>query len=216
MMSVSVYYNKVFMLQAIQNKRVKICLLLLISFGILSLLVSFFLPAYRELVYLFWLSVTSNMVIPFTLQEPLLLLYGQLYSPFLVTIIAVIATIIMESINYQILVPVLEINKIKIFREKRFYQLVESYFSKFPFLSLVASCLAPVPLFPFRLLAVTTRYPIKKYILSIFIGRIPLYYLLALTGQMLNLPSWIYITSIAGVFAMMLLKKLDKRMKGSN
>jgi len=215
-MSVYVNYHKVFMLQMIHSKRVRICLLLLISFGILSLFVSFFLPMYRELVYLFWLSITSNMVVPFTLQEPLLLLYGQLYSPFLVTIIAVIAVVIMEFINYQILVPVLEINKIKIFREKRFYQLVELYFSKFPFLSLVVSCLAPIPLFPFRILAVTTRYPIKKYILSIFIGRMPLYYLLALTGQILNLPTWIYITSIAGVFAIMLLKKLNKKMKASN
>lgn len=215
-MSVSVNYHKVFMLQAIQSKRIRICLFLLMSFGILSLLVSFFLPAYRELVYLFWLSITSNTVVPFTFQEPLLLLYGQLYSPFLVTIIAVIAVVIMEFINYQILVPVLEINKIKIFRKKRFYQLVELYFSKFPFLSLVVSCLAPIPLFPFRILAVTTRYPVKKYILSIFIGRTPLYYLLALTGQILNLPTWIYIISIAGVFAIMLLKKLNKKIKESN
>jgi len=207
-MSVCITPYKEFMLQAIKSKRVKTCLILLVSFGIMTLLVSFFLPIYQGLTHLFWLSIISNTVIPLTPNEPIVLLYGQLYSSLLVAIISTIAVSLIEFINYQILVPVLEINKIKIFREKRSFQRAEYYFNKLPFTSLVVSCLTPIPFFPFRILAVTTGYSIIKYVSSVFVGRFPRYYILAFTGKMLNLPTWVYITIIIIVLVIALAKNL--------
>jgi membrane protein YqaA with SNARE-associated domain len=206
----SVYINpyKNFVLQAIKNKRVKTCLILLVSFVIITLLVSFFLPIYQGLTHLFWLSIISNTLIPLTPHEPILLLYGKLYSSLLVAIVATIAVSLIEFINYQILVPVLEINKIKIFREKRSFQRAEYYFNRIPFMSLVISCLTPIPFFPFRILAVTIGYSIKKFVFSVIVGRFPRYYVIAFTGKILNLPTWVYITVIITVLVIVLAKNL--------
>jgi membrane protein YqaA with SNARE-associated domain len=207
-MSVCITPYKEFIFQAIKNNQVKTCLVLLASSGIITLLVSFFLPIYQGLVNLFWLSIISNTVVPLTPNEPIVLLYGQLYAPLLVAIISTIAVSLVEFVNYQILVPVLEIDKIKIFREKRSFQRAEYYFNKLPFMSLVVSCLTPIPFFPFRIVAVTTRYSTIKYVLSVFIGRLPRYYILAFTGKMLNLPTWVYITVIIIVLIIALVKNL--------
>jgi membrane protein YqaA with SNARE-associated domain len=206
-MSVCASHYRYMMIQAVQSKRVKICLILLVSFGIITLLFSCLLPAYRGLACLFWLSIISNTVIPLTPHEPILLLYGQLYSPLLVAICATIAVSLIEYINYQILVPVIELKKAKSFREKRYFQRAEHYFNKLPFTSLIVSCITPVPFFPFRILAVTTGYSIKRYVFSIFVGRIPRYYVLALTGQMLNLPTWVYIAVMIAFLVILLGRK---------
>ena len=212
-MSVCASHYKGVMIQAIQSKRVRTCLILLASFGIITLLFSYLLPAYRGLAHLFWLSIISNTVIPLTPHEPILLLYGQLYSPLLVAICATIAVSLIEYINYQILVPTLDLKRAKSFREKRYFQRAEHYFNKLPFISLIVSCITPVPFFPFRILAVTTGYSIKRYVFSIFVGRIPRYYVLALTGKMLNLPTWVYIAVIIAFLAILLIKKLNERFK---
>ena len=103
--------------------------------------------------------------------------------------------------------------KAKSFREKRYFQRAEHYFNKLPFTSLVVSCITPIPFFPFRILAVTTGYSIKRYVFSIFVGRIPRYYVLALTGKWLNLPTWVYIAVIIAFLAILLIKKLNERLK---
>jgi membrane protein YqaA with SNARE-associated domain len=208
MMSIYITQYKKFVLQAIKKKQVKTCLSLLFSFGIITSLVSIFLPRYQGLTHLFWLSIISNTVIPFTPHEPILLLYGKLYLSLSVAIVATIAVSLIEFINYQILVPVLEINKIKIFREKRSFQRAEYYFNKIPFMSLVVSCLTPVPFFPFRILAVTTGYSIKKFVFSVIVGRFPRYYIIAFTGKILNLPTWVYIAVIITVLVIVLVKNL--------
>ena len=212
-MSVCASHYKGVMIQAIQSKRVRTCLILLASFGIITFLFSYLLPAYRGFIYLFWLSIISNTVIPLTPHEPILLLYGQLYSPLLVAICATIAVSLIEYINYQILVPILDLKKAKSFREKRYFQRAEHYFNKIPFTSLIVSCITPIPFFPFRILAVTTGYSIKRYVFSIFVGRIPRYYVLALTGKMLNLPTWVYIAVIIAFLATLLIKKLNEKLK---
>jgi len=194
--------------QVIRSKQVKICAVLIISFGIIAVLVSFLLPMYRGLACLSGLTILCNTIIPIAPHEPVILLYGKLYPPWIVAICAGIAISVIEFVNYQILMFMINLRKIRRFREKQSYQRAEHYFSKFPFLSLLFACLTPVPFIPFRVLAVTTGYPARKYVLSVFIGRTPRFYLLAWIGIALNLPFWVYVIVLVIAFIAILTKKL--------
>ena len=207
-------YSRSIISQAIQSRRAKACMIAVIFFGIITLLVSFLLPIYRGLVCLFWLIIASSTFIPIAPHEPVILLYGKLYVPWLVTLCAGIAVLVMELVNYHILAPILNSERIRAFREKQFYQRAEHCFSKFPFLSLLLACLAPVPFVPLRILAVTTRYSVKKYALSVFIGSTARFYLLALMGNALDLPAWVYIIFLVIAFSIALTEKLAGHKKG--
>jgi hypothetical protein len=43
-----------------------------------------------------------------------------------------------------------------------------------------------------RIFAVTSNYSLPLYILSVFVGRTPRYYILAFSGKMIDLPFWSY------------------------
>ncbi len=198
-------------LHVIQIKQVKISLGLLIFFGLAMLSVTKFFPNYRWSICLFWTSIIANTFIPLTLHEPILIYYGKFYSPQLIALIATIAVIFIELINYLILIPLLGIGKVKIIREKRFFQYAEYCFGKCSFLSILVSCFLPIPFFPFRTLSVTTSYSIKRYILSIFIGRLPRYFLIAKLGEVFSPPAWACIIAIIIFPAFILAKKLNER-----
>lgn len=207
-------YSRTMIFHAIHSRRIKACVILVISFGITALLVSFLFPMYRGLVYLSWLMILCNTFVPIAPHEPVILLYGKLYSPYLVAICAAMATSVIELANHRVLASILNLRKISGFREKQFYQRAEHYFSKLPFPSLLFACFAPVPFIPFRVLAVTTKYSFKKFALSVFLGRMSRFYLLALMGKALNMPAWGYITLFAITFSVVLMKKLAGRTKG--
>ncbi|MFC1716165.1 VTT domain-containing protein [Candidatus Poribacteria bacterium] len=202
--------------QAIRSRTVKAYVILTAFLGIAALLVGLFIPVCRGLVPLFWLTVLSNTFIPVAPQEPVILLYGAVYSPWLVALCAGIAISMIELANYQILTPILDWKRIGAFKEKPFYRRSERYFSAFPFLSLLFACFTPVPFIPFRILAVTTRYSIKKFVLSVFLGRVPRFYLLALIGGTLNLPNWTYVIILVLAFSIAMTKGLAKRKRGSD
>jgi membrane protein YqaA with SNARE-associated domain len=207
---------KQIILCAIQTKQVKKILILLVLFGFATLLVAMLFPNQRGLACLFWASIIANTVIPITLHEPALIYYGKLYSPQWVAIVATFAVIFIEYFNYFALMPLLEMEKVKIIREKRFSQCAERWFCRTSFLSILSGCLLPIPFFPFRILSVTTKYSIRMYILAIFIGRMPRYFLIAMGGKIFNLPGWSYIVIMVVFSIFILVKKLNERKSLKN
>ena len=202
---------KQIILYAIQIKQVKNILILLVLFGFATLLVVMLFPNQRGLACLFWASIIANTIIPITLHEPALIYYGKFYPPQWVAIVATFAVIFIEYVNYLALMPLLEMEKAKIIREKRFSQYAEKCFCRTSFLSVLSSCLLPIPFFPFRILSVTTKYSIRMYILAIFIGRMPRYFLIAMGSKIFNLPGWSYIVIMVAFSIFILAKKLNGR-----
>ena len=186
---------------------------LIMLFAVIAFLVSFLLPVYRGLIYLFGLTMLTTTFIPIVPHEPVILLYGNRYSPWLVAICAGVAVSMIELVNYHALSFILDSKKIKGVRENQSYQRSEHYFSKLAFPSLLFACLAPVPFIPFRVLTVTTGYSARKYVLSVFMGRLPRFYLLAWIGRALNLPFWVYVAIFTTIFGIFLTKKLAGRRR---
>lgn len=163
---------------------------------------------YRALIGLFYYSFLSNSpiswIVPLMPQEPMLLLYGTLYSPLVVALTAGIATFLIELINYQVLVPVCALEQLKPFKRQRVYRVLEHYFHKIPFAVITFVGLTPIPHLPFRFLAVLTGYPVLRYALASFVGRSSFYYVVALTGAVWNLPPWVYMILLLGLAALAL------------
>lgn len=178
-------------------KKRQLFALLIAIFVIIELVVVLLLPAYHGLAWFFFYTAISNFCIPWLPHEPAVLLYGTLFSPWLVALSGGIATCLMELFNYQLLQWIMKLKPLKAMKERQTYQKLESYFKKAPFFSLVFAGFTPVPFAPFRVFAVTSSYSLSLYILAVFVGRTPRYYILALTGKMINLPFWSYVIIFA-------------------
>lgn len=112
----------------------------------------------------------------------MILLFGTLFAPWLIAVLAGAATAWVEYFNYRMLGRVLTAKQIKAATEKRPYRVAERWFKKFPFLIIVLTGFTPVPYAPFRVFAISARYPIDRYLAAILVGRTPRYYLWALLG----------------------------------
>ncbi len=187
-------------------------MILIAIFAIIELVVVLLLPTYHRLAWFFFYTAISNFCIPWLPHEPAVLLYGTLFSPWLVALTGGIATCLIELFNYQLLQEIMKLKPLKVLKEKATYQRLESYFKKAPFFSLVFTGFTPVPFAPFRVFAVTSDYSLPLYILAVFVGRTPRYYILALTGKMINLPFWSYGIILAIFIGIILLAHKQKRI----
>lgn len=84
------------------------------------------------------------------------------------------------------------------FRDHRITQWSLRWYRKAPFWSLVLTCVLPImPHYPMRILAVLAAYPLRKYQLSVTLGRGARYSALVLVGATIPIPgAWIVLASL--------------------
>ncbi len=143
-------------------------------------------PASRPLILLFLYTIPSHSVIPLP-HEPAMVLAGKMCDPLIVALVAGAATLISSFLDYETVNFIFDRTRVGDARKHRVYQGCVYYFLKAPFLSLVLAAFAPFIMFyPFRVLSPTSGYPVRRYTLAVFIGRVPRFYLEALLGHALN------------------------------
>lgn len=200
------------------SKKWKALILTIVIINLLVLFITLSFSNYRSLLVLFYYSALC--ISPFgwfiPMQEPMLMMYGSLYPAFIVAVFAGVATFMVEIINYQMMVPICNIGQLKRFKQKRFYLILEKYFNKMPFFVIAFVGFTPVPHVPFRILSVLANYSIVRYSISTAIGRGLFYYLIALSGMVLNIPYWFYIiVIIAASFVTLSLRIARSHAKAS-
>ena len=171
------------------------------AFAVAALIAGLLFPAYQSLVWFSLYVAVSNFFIPWIAQEPIVLLYGGLFAPWLVAVVGAVATCWMELFNYQMLGRVVRSKRVSPIVDSPTYKKTERWFQMFPFIGLVIAGATPVPFAPFRVFAVTSNYPLSRYLLSVFVARAPRYFVLALIGDFIQLPSWVY-GAIIGVLVL--------------
>ncbi|MCH8206930.1 MAG: VTT domain-containing protein [Chloroflexi bacterium] len=181
------------------------------AFGVAALAVAVVAPAYQSLVWFAFYTAISNFFIPWLPHEPMVLLYGDLYAPWLIALVGGAATCWMEFFNYSLLRVLLNVRPIRELTQKRPYQIGERWFNKRPFPVLLLAGFSPIPYAPFRVFSVNSDYPRGRYLLAVFVGRTPRYYLLALTGEAISLPPWAY----GIVFSLLVAIAVGRRIMGS-
>lgn len=192
-------------------------------FVILSLLIAtlsgivvyYFYPEYIGLAFLFFYIIPSNSFIPFP-HEPAIIYYGKIFGPLLTTLTAIIPTIIACIIDYAVLTPVFFRTRVSRMKDTRIYQKTVYYYQKAPFFTNFMAAISPVPFYPVRVLSVSSAYPLWKYTSSVLLGRIPRYFILALFGDLLNIPNWVILFFFVSLISVPIYQKLSSRGKTSN
>lgn len=120
--------------------------------------------------------------------EPVLLLYGQLYSPLLIGVLGTIATLFIEWVNYHLYRLARDTRTVQSLTGGRWVQHLTRLFARLPFLAIVVCALGVVPYSVARCLSVLSRYPVGRHLLATAVGRFPRLWVIAALGAPLALP----------------------------
>ena len=170
----------------------------IISLAVSSLVIGFLLmqllPDKKGLILFGLYSIPSHLLITFFPHEPMLLFYAKTYSPWLISLAAIIGCCIAAVLDYWLLVPFFNQHFIRNkFEDKKFFKKSLAFFHKFPFWFLTIASYFPIPFYPFKFLSFAGNYPFGKYISALIIGRTSKFYTLAVLGYLLQPPTWILV-----------------------
>ena len=149
-----------------------------------------FSPNLRQLIIFFFFTIPANSY-TFVPYEPALLYYSKLYLPLWLALLGGMGTSLAGFLDYQAVTYLFGYRKMAAIRKNKYYLLVANYFRKVPFACLVITGFTPVPFYPVKFMAIATAYPLQKYLLALFVGRTPRYYVVALVGKELQISNWV-------------------------
>jgi len=178
-----------------------------------TLLCSFPSQQSLELLFLFvYMTIACTF---FPLPTPQIIMdYGGRFDPILVAIVSAIGTCVAGLIDYTVITYIFKVEKFAKLKQTKTYKYCAWFYNKVAFISLVIAGFTPIPFEPFRFLAAVTKYNRGKYVLSIFIGRAPRYYLLAKFQRIFYIPRSILIGSIPLILIIGLIRMLwNKRIQ---
>jgi membrane protein YqaA with SNARE-associated domain len=186
----------------------------MLGISALALLAAHTWDRWSQLLYLIPYTFLGNSLAPLPYDGAVLYLGGK-YSLALIVVVAVLATLVIEAWNMELLRRLLAREGTRAFRSHRITQVSLRWYRKAPFWSLVATCVLPVvPHYPMRFLAVLAGYPLWKYQLSVILGRGTRYLGLAGVGFVLPIPGgWI---AVASVVILLLGMRAARRMNHSS
>lgn len=158
-------------------------------------------PRWARLLYLVPYTFLGNSLAPLPYDGAVVYL-GARHALWLIVVVAVAATLLIEIWNMEVLARVLAREGTRSFRSHRVTQRALHWYRKAPFWSLVATCVLPiVPHYPMRFLAVLAGYPLWKYLTSILLGRGARYAVLAGVGVVTPIPGhWLVMASLVALF----------------
>jgi len=148
----------------------------------------------------------------FPLPTPQIIMdYGGIFDPIMVAMVGAIGTCVAGLIDYTVITYIFKVKKVAKLKQTKTYKYCAWFYNKVAFISLVIAGFTPIPFDLFRFLAAATKYNRGKYVLSIFIGRAPRYYLLAKLQHLLLIPRSILIGSIPLILIIGLIRVLWNR-----
>ena len=172
----------------------------MVGISLLSLLLAQAAVDWSHLLYLIPYTFLGNSLAPLPYDGAVIFLGGR-YALWLIVLVAILATLVIEAWNMELLARLLAREGTRQFRCHRVTQLSLRWYRKAPFWSLVATCIVPIiPHYPMRFLAVLAGYPLWKYQVTVVLGRGARYVGLAGLGVALPIPGhWIILASLVAL-----------------
>jgi membrane protein YqaA with SNARE-associated domain len=189
---------------------------IMVAITLLMLIGAEFRPQWARLLYLVPYTFLGNSLAPLPYDGAVVYLGGR-HALWLIVVVAVAATLVIEAWNIEVLARVLARDGTRGFRGHRVTQRALHWYRKAPFWSLVATCVLPVvPHYPMRFLAVLAGFPLWKYLISVLLGRGARYTALAGLGVALPIPGrWLLMASVVALFfAVRSARKMNRRTQG--
>ncbi|HEX5634319.1 MAG TPA: hypothetical protein VFX50_13860 [Gemmatimonadales bacterium] len=167
---------------------------------------AWYMPAHARLWWFMPYSFLGNSLVPFP-YDPAVVYLGPHYPLWLIIVVGVIGTVVIEFWNMELLARILSRPGTHGFRGHKVTRFTLDWYRKAPFLTLVFTCVVPViPHYPMRILATLANYPMWKYQLSVVIGRGARYAWLAALGFALKVPPGILLVLSLLFMGLMLYK----------
>lgn len=138
-------------------------------------------------LYTVWTNGPYSPLLP-AAYEPVLLLYGQLFSPLLIAVLGTVATVFVEWVNYHLYGHARDARTVRNLTGGRWVSRVTRMFARHSFLAIVICALGLVPYWVARCLSVLSRYPVSRHIAATAVGRFPRLLAVAALGASLSLP----------------------------
>lgn len=146
-------------------------------------------------------SIPANTGISLFSHEVALLDYGAHQHLALTTASATLGTVIAGYIDWRFFVPLLGSERLAGYRGKGVVQSLLRRFSKAPFVVIFVTAASPIPYFPFKLMAFSVGYPLRRYLLALTLARAPRYLAIAWLGAILDPPAWLLLTLLLVIVA---------------
>ncbi len=145
---------------------------------------------------LFGYAFVSNVALAVVPHEPVIVWYGARLGVWVTALVATAGTVAAAWVDHRLFVPLIE--RLAAERRRPAGRL-SRLFARSPFAILALSGLTPLPFFPFKALAFSTRYPLGSYLTAVAAGRLPRYLLLAWLGLTVHVPAWLLVLLFVGL-----------------
>lgn len=152
-------------------------------------------------------SIPANTGLSLFSHEVALLDYGAHQHLLFSTAAATAGTLIAGVIDWRFFVPLLGSERLAAHRERRVVRALLARFNRAPFFVLVVTAATPIPFFPFKMMAFSVGYPLRRYLVALTIARAPRYLAIAWVGALLNPPAWLLLVALAAILAVALTKE---------
>jgi membrane protein YqaA with SNARE-associated domain len=147
-------------------------------------------------------AIPSNSVVPIP-HEPGLLFFAKFYDPLWIAVAATLGSAVMCFADYALVTSVLRRSSRA--RESRLMRWGVRWMKRWPFAVVVAFSMVPLPVAVVRVLAPAAGYPVGRYVAAQIVGRFPRFYVLALIGHAIAIPTWILVVATIGLTAVLVL-----------
>jgi uncharacterized membrane protein YdjX (TVP38/TMEM64 family) len=114
--------------------------------------------------------------------EPVLMLYGRMYSPLLVATCGMAATLYIEYLNYYLYRRLLHTRVLDPLRQSAAVNWIIKVFQRSPFFAVWLCAWSPLPYWSVRFLSPVSGYPVSKHLWATFLGRFPRLWFFAALG----------------------------------
>lgn len=142
-------------------------------------------PLVGFLLVTIWLNGPLAPFFPAS-YEPVLMIMGRFYSPWLIGSLGMAGTIYVEFLNYHLYGKIIHSGPLTGFRQSRVVTWTARLFTRAPFFTVWLCAWSPLPYWAVRFLSPLARYPIGKHLWATFLGRYPRLVFFAALGTWWN------------------------------
>jgi hypothetical protein len=138
-------------------------------------------PLTAFLLVTVWVHGPASPFLP-AAYEPVLLLFGRVYPPLLIGLLGTLGDLYVEYLDYQLFLGLGAFGPYRTLLKHPLFTRAVALFNRRPFLAVWLFAWSPLPDWMIRMIAPAARYPVRRYLLAMGLGRLPKFWLLAAVG----------------------------------
>ena len=123
--------------------------------------------------------------------EPATMIIAKVAPPWEIALLGSLAAAVTALLDYFIVRRLFRVAALDRLRAHRLFSRVERYAKVAPFLTIFLFAALPLPFAIPRVMMPITGYSLPRYVAGMALGRLPRLYVLALFGQLFDVPSWV-------------------------